>query len=123
MCNPPLDLPVTKGPFCPHNSQPLITVTINPLEKNEVTFIPPSPMLEKRNRCLERKSSIGSSSSIMEDEDMKMLGLSSCSMRRVSDLSTINQLRREISGMNHLASEYYSVRNVPSLAPQQSEQK
>eukprot|EP00090_Calanus_glacialis_P012419 TRINITY_DN20976_c0_g1_i4.p1 TRINITY_DN20976_c0_g1~~TRINITY_DN20976_c0_g1_i4.p1 ORF type:complete len:324 (-),score=95.03 TRINITY_DN20976_c0_g1_i4:42-992(-) len=106
------NLPQTKGSFCPHSTQPLITVTINPLETNEVTFIPPSPMLEKRNRCLERKSSIGSSSSIMEDEDMNMLGLSSCSMRRVSDISTINQLRREISGMNHLASEYYSVRNV-----------
>ena len=43
---------------------------------------------------------------------MKMLSLSRCSMRRVSDISTINQLRREISGMNHLASEYYSVRAV-----------
>ena len=33
--------------------QPLITVTINPLEKNEMTFVPPSPMVEARRRIAE----------------------------------------------------------------------
>ena len=99
----------------PSPTQPIITVTINPLEKDEVTFIPPSPMLESRNTCFERKSSIGSSSSMTEDEDAKMLSLSTHSMRRVSDISTIKQLRREISGMNHLASEFYSIRAVDDL--------
>ena len=97
---------------CPHSPQPLITVTINPLEQDEGTFIPPSPMLERKNTCFdERKSSIGSSSS-MEEEDMSMLGLSSCSVRRVSDISHINQLRREISGLSHLASEFYTVKKA-----------
>ena len=33
-------------------------------------------------------------------------------MRRVSDISHINQLRREISGLSHLASEYYEIKKI-----------
>jgi len=103
------------GILCPHSPQPLITVTINPLEQDEVTFIPPSPMLEMKNTCFdERRSSIGSSSS-MEDEDRSMLGLSSFNVRRVSDISHINELRREISGLSHLASEFYTIKKVDDL--------
>ena len=38
-------------PFLPVG-QPLITVTINPLEKDEMTFVPPSPMSEQRGKTL-----------------------------------------------------------------------
>ncbi len=31
------------------------------------------------------------------------------SIRRVSEISHINELRREMSGMEHLASEYYEI--------------
>ena len=83
------------------------------MEHNEVTFIPPSPMLEKKKISFdERKESIGSASSIMEEDDTSMLTLSSCDVRRVSDISHINQLRREIPGMSHLASEFYTVRKL-----------
>ena len=95
------------------NPQPLITVTINPMEHNEVTFIPPSPMLEKKKISFDdRKESIGSASSIMEEDESSMLTLSSCDVRRVSDISHINELRREIPGMSHLASEFYTVRKL-----------
>lgn len=33
------------------------------------------------------------------------------SIRRVSQISHINELRREMSGMDHLDSNYYEVRN------------
>ena len=98
--------------------QPLITVTINPLEKNEMTFVPPSPMVEARRRLEteedERKLSIGSASSLDEDpeENMDTLGLRNCDIRRVSDISHINELRREISGLSHLASEFYEVKKI-----------
>ena len=96
--------------------QPLITVTINPLEKNEMTFVPPSPMAEGRRRLEEdeRKLSIGSASSLDEDPELDghTLGLRNCDIRRVSDISHINELRREISGLSHLASEYYEVKKI-----------
>lgn len=99
----------------PQLPQPLITVTINPLEKNEMTFVPPSPMVEARRRLEEdeRKLSIGSASSLDEDpEDMNSLGLRNSDIRRVSDISHINELRREISGLSHLASEFYEVKKI-----------
>ena len=101
----------------PQLPQPLITVTINPLEKNEMTFVPPSPMVEARRRLEEdeRKLSIGSASSLDEDPevDRNSLGLMRNSdIRRVSDISHINELRREISGLSHLASEFYEVKKI-----------
>ena len=100
-------------PFLP---QPLITVTINPLEKDEMTFVPPSPMIEPRKLIGEddRKLSIGSASSFDEDPepDHNTLGLRDCNIRRVSDISHINELRREISGLSHLASEFYEVKTM-----------
>ena len=89
--------------------QPLITVTINPLEKNEMTFVPPSPMVEARRRIEEddRKLSIGSASSFDEDpDDGNTLGLHDCNIRRVSDISHINELRREISGLRQPSFKY-----------------
>ena len=96
-------------------AKPLIPVTINPLEKNEVTFIPPSPLLESRKTSFcerERQESIGSASSILEEEEPRMLSLSSCDVRRVSDISHIHQLRQEVPGMSHLASEFYTLRKL-----------
>jgi len=106
------------GAVFPCLPQPLITVTINPLEKDEITFVPSSPMTEPRGRTLmddeERKLSIGSASSFDEEDDMNALRLvgSSRDIRRVSDISHINELRREISGLSHLASEYYEVKTT-----------
>ena len=103
-------------PPCLPVCQPLITVTINPLEKDEMTFVPPSPMTEQRGRTLmddeERKLSIGSASSFDEEDDANTLRLASRDIRRVSDISHINELRREISGLSHLASEYYEVKTT-----------
>ena len=45
-----------------------------------------------------------------EDEDR--LGFTGGAVRRVSDISHINQLRREISGLSHLASEFYEVKKA-----------
>ena len=86
-----LSLPHSKQPSLEH-CQPLITVTVNPLE---------SP---------DRRMSIGSAHSLDQEpeERHKVLKLS-CSVRRVSDISHIHQLRREISGLSHLASEFYTV--------------
>ena len=97
--------------------QPLITVTINPLEKNEITFVPTSPLTGPRGPTLmddeERKLSIGSASSFDEEDDTNALATgSSRDIRRVSDISHINELRREISGLSHLASEYYEVKKA-----------
>ena len=107
------------GSLRPLLPQPLITVTINPLEKDEMTFVPPSPMIETRKRVEEqeedRKLSIGSASSFDDDPDgdNNMLGLADCGgIRRVSDISHINELRREISGLSHLASEFYEVKKT-----------
>ena len=47
-----------------------------------------------------------------EEEDMRTLGLSDCGVRRVSDISYFNHLRREISGLSHLNSEFYAVKKV-----------
>ena len=81
-----------------------------------MTFVPPSPMVESRKRLEEeedRKLSIGSASSFDEDpDDSNMLGLGDCGIRRVSDISHINELRREISGLSHLASEFYEVKKT-----------
>ena len=61
----------------------------------------------------ERKLSIGSASSFDEEDDMNALATgSSRDIRRVSDISHINELRREISGLSHLASEYYEVKKA-----------
>ena len=46
----------------------------------------------------------------LDDDDR--LGINTCSVRRVSDISHINQLRREISGLSHLASEYYEIKKI-----------
>ena len=106
------------GTLLPCLPQPLITVTINPLEKNEITFVPSSPLTGPRGPTLmddeERKLSIGSASSFDEEDDMNALNAtgSSRDIRRVSDISHINELRREISGLSHLASEYYEVKKA-----------
>ena len=122
-CVVPLDLPL------PHQNgtaarpaqllQPLITVTINPLEQNEITFVPPSPMVEARPRLDtedERKLSIGSASSFDEDPEQDNSLVAGQprdgAIRRVSDISHINELRREISGLSHLASEFYEVKKI-----------
>ena len=104
----------SNGSLRPFLPQPLITVTINPLEKDEMTFVPPSPMIEPRKMIGEedRKLSIGSASSFDDDPDHNTLGLRDCNIRRVSDISHINQLRREISGLSHLASEFYEVKTM-----------
>ena len=97
------------SPDCP---QPLITVTVNPMEQNEVTFQPPSPFLNTIEETLsDRRLSIGSATSITEDPEEKSHGLklSTYGVRRVSDISHIHQLRKEISGLSHLASEFYTV--------------
>ena len=61
----------------------------------------------------ERKLSIGSASSFDEEDDTNALAAgSSRDIRRVSDISHINELRREISGLSHLASEYYEVKKA-----------
>ena len=80
-----------------------------------MTFIPASPMMERQSMLAfeDRKESIGSAGSIiLEDEDSNMLGLSSTDVRRVSDISHIHQLRQEVPGMSHLASQYYTVRKI-----------
>ena len=82
-----------------------------------MTFIPASPMMERRTPNLlefdDRKESIGSvGSSILDEEDSNMLSLSTSDVRRVSDISHINQLRQEVPGMSHLASQYYTVRKI-----------
>ena len=105
------------GTLLPCLPQPLITVTINPLEKNEITFVPSSPLTAPRGRTLmddeERKLSIGSASSLDDEDDRNALAAgSSRDIRRVSDISHINELRREISGLSHLASEYYEVKKA-----------
>ena len=70
-------------------------------------------MMEARRRLEEdeRKLSIGSASSL-DAEDPESLGLRTCDIRRVSDISHINELRREISGLSHLASEFYEVKKI-----------
>ena len=106
------------GTLAPCLPQPLITVTINPLEKNEITFVPSSPLTAPRGRTLmddeERKLSIGSASSLEEEQEEERNGLAAGSnrdIRRVSDISHINELRREISGLR-LTSEYYEVKKA-----------
>ena len=96
----------------PDYPQPLITVTVNPMEQNEVTFQPPSPYCNTTEESLnDRRLSIGSASSLTKDLEEKKHGLklSSYGVRRVSDISHIHQLRKEISGLSHLASEFYTV--------------
>ena len=39
---------------------------------------------------------------------------SDLSIRRVSEISHINEIRREVSGMDHLDSDYYEVSRVPN---------
>jgi len=99
------------------SSHPLITVTINPLEQDEVTFIPTSPPMEEtraRDFFQERHFSIGSAGSLdTEGDDRNRLQtVGRGSFRRVSDISHIKQLRKEVPGFSHLASEYYEVREV-----------
>ena len=89
----------------PDYPQPLITVTVNPME-------PPSPYCNTTKESLnDRRLSIGSASSLTKDleENKHGLKLSSYGVRRVSDISHIHQLRKEISGLSHLASEFYTV--------------
>jgi len=107
-----------ESPVQAGSSHPLITVTINPLEQDEVTFIPNSPPMEVDTRgrdfFQERHLSIGSAGSLdTEGDDRNRLqAVGRGSFRRVSDISHIKQLRKEVPGFSHLASEYYEVREV-----------
>ncbi|TRY79497.1 hypothetical protein TCAL_17080 [Tigriopus californicus] len=115
---------------------PTFTVTINPLEDDEITFVPDSPTTcppsktlsesidsnnlnetGKRNGSIDnhnltceelddRRCSIGSASSLQLDN---RLGVPDLTIRRVSEISHINELRQGISGMEHINSECYEV--------------
>lgn len=84
-----------------------------------------------------RRCSIGSASSLMNDNgsqggsaggagghngNNQLLGVPGAggclgrqlSIRRVSEISHINELRREVSGMEHLGSEYYEISREPN---------
>ena len=92
-----------QAPSPNYPQQPLIMVTTNPLDQDD-----PSPQQSHSDTTLhDRRLSIGSAASLVQ----LPLKLSSYSygVRRVSDISHIHQLRREISGLSHLASEFYSV--------------
>lgn len=109
-----------ESPVQAGSNHPLITVTINPLEQDEVTFIPNSPPTEDtraRDFFQERHFSmvsIGSAGSLDTegDERNRLQTGGRGSFRRVSDISHIKQLRKEVPGFSHLASEYYEVREV-----------
>jgi len=90
-----------QAPSQDYPQQPLIMVTTNPLDQEN-----PSPQLSCSDTTLpDRRLSVGSAASLVQ----LPLKLSSYGVRRVSDISHIHQLRREISGLSHLASEFYSV--------------
>ena len=42
------------------------------------------------------------------------LGLPNLGIRRVSEISHINELRREVSGMDHLTTEFYEISREPN---------
>ena len=136
---------VDEKKFQPLITIPTFTVTINPLEANEMTYVPESPQEEKRHNSLgaematsianttivvdddamlgadededHRRCSIGSASSFQSDpqeSNMQTLGLADLGIRRVSDISHINEIRREVSGMDHLASEFYEISREPN---------
>lgn len=115
---------------------PTFTVTINPLEDDEITFVPDSPTacppsktlsesvdnsklngtgkrngsIDKHNLACDdmddRRCSIGSASSLQLDNRLSVPDLT---IRRVSEISHINELRQGISGMEHINSECYEV--------------
>ena len=41
--------------------------------------------------------------------DNGLLSLGDLGIRRISDISHINEIRREVQGMDHLASEFYEI--------------
>ena len=43
-----------------------------------------------------------------------LLGLGDLGIRRISDISHINEIRREVQGMGHMASEFYEISRVPN---------
>ena len=126
--------------FQPQITIPTFTVTINPLEANEMTYVPESPKEEQvvansvanttiivddetmLNTEEDRRCSIGSASSFQSDplESLAVnnpnntLGLGDLGIRRVSDISHINELRREVSGMDHFTSEFYEISREPN---------
>ena len=135
---------------------PTFTVTINPMEADEMTYVPESPSFDNPPKRMSldndpnssevqdgngnsttggaanvpantagpgshicpndlddefRRSSIGSASSLLMEKSN--LGIpKDLQIRRVSEISHINELRREVSGMEHLGSEYYEIRDV-----------
>ena len=133
---------------------PTFTVTINPLEDDEITYVPDSPTAQLAVKTLSekvdnkvlsnhvsesaresagsatttvnnnnlisakledddemRRCSIGSASSLAMDN---RLGVPDLSIRRVSEISHINELRRGISGMEHINSEHYEISREPN---------
>jgi len=99
----------------PTQTHPLITVTINPLEQDEVTFIPTTPPVEENGTkefFSERHLSIGSAGSLDMEGEERLLGhrlQGQSSFRRVSDISHIKELRKEVPGFSNLTSEFYEV--------------
>ena len=59
-----------------------------------------------------RRCSIGSASSLQSESHR--LGLPDLGIRRVSEISHINELRREVSGMDHLTTEFYEISREPN---------
>merc|ERR1711953_1052964 len=139
---------------------PTFTVTINPLESNEMTFVPGSPPSvndsgsssgglegqpliseaeakqrkianttvivddEVKNNLLMlnngqdddelRRCSIGSASSLQSDNRCTLGLPSTLGIRRISEISHINELRRGVSGMEHLTTEFYEISREPN---------
>merc|ERR1719362_1291840 len=61
-----------------------------------------------------RRCSIGSASSLQNENRCGQLGLPDLGIRRVSEISHINELRRGISGMEHLTTEFYEISREPN---------
>ena len=55
---------------------------------------------------------IGSASSLQSESHQ--LVLPDLGIRRVSEISHINELRREVSGMDHLTTEFYEISREPN---------
>merc|ERR1711963_1117470 len=61
-----------------------------------------------------RRCSIGSASSLQNENRCGQLGLPDLGIRRVSEISHINELRSGISGMEHLTTEFYEISREPN---------
>nr|XP_040578435.1 uncharacterized protein LOC121127139 [Lepeophtheirus salmonis] len=115
---------------------PTLTLTLNPLQNDEVTInmsnedseklitenISKKIVMEDNLTERGRSSSIESANSLIQEPNnfKRSIGSEmSCNLvpennhdigiRRVSEISHINELRREVSGLDHLASEFYEI--------------